>query len=417
MIKHSAKEGVKVWYVWLLGSFLFFSEYVVRASPSVILSKLMQTFALDAAGIGILSACFYYPYTIMQIPVGTIVDRYAPGRVLAVMGAIFAAGVFIFANANNVILMMTSRIMMGASAAFAFVGTLKLVTILFPSRMLGFLTGLTQALGMVGAASGAGPIASAVAHFGWRSTIMWLGIFILVISLGLFIFAWHIKAKKAKQKKSFMYDLKYAILLNKRVLINAIFAGLLYAPTLAFGEVWGVAYLESAQHFSHSTASAELSWIFIGWGVGAPLLGMLSDKIGLRKPILYFSVLGSLLSLIVVLYFELSFELIGIFLFLYGFANSGLVVVYAISGELNSAGKTGLTMAFTNMSSVVVGAICQPIIGILLVHFGDGKKILGLSVYSGLVYKESMLLLPVLLLFAFFICFFIQETNCRRIKS
>ena len=407
---------VKPWQLWLLGALLFFSEYVVRTSSSVMLTELMQAFTINAAGIGILSACFYYPYTMMQIPVGMIVDRYPPGRVLAIMAAIFALGVILFAVTDNFTLAIMARVMMGLSAAFAFVGALKLVTVLFSSRMLGFLTGLTQALGMLGAATGAGPVALAVEHFGWRTTILQLGVFIAVIAILLFAFAWSITTTKVKKNRKIMDDIRNSILRHKQVLINALFAGLLYAPTLAFGEVWGVGYLESAQHYKHATAAVEVSWVFIGWGVGAPFLGMVSDKIAKRKPLMFFAIIASLVSLLLVLYVNLSIELMSVLLFIYGFANSGLVLSYAVAGELNPAGTTGLTMAFTNMASVLVGSACQPIIGYLLLHFAAKNSGFATLVYSGAAYRSAMLFLPVLLLLAFILCFFIKETNCRKVK-
>ncbi len=45
-------------------------------------------------------------------------------------------------------------------------------------------------------------------------------------------------------------------------------------------------------HWDKQTASALIGAIFIGWGVGGPLFGFLSDRLRRRKPILIFSALA-----------------------------------------------------------------------------------------------------------------------------
>ncbi len=410
-------KKVSPWCLWFLGSLLFFAEYVVRTSSSVMVGDLMRDFAVNAAGIGTLSAFFYYPYTFMQIPVGAIVDRYPSGLVLTIMAASFAFGSILFAWSNNLIVAEGARALMGFSAAFAFVGTLKLVTENFSPKMLGFLTGATQALGMLGAAIGEGPVAMIVDTLGWRTAMLGMGLFISLVAISLFIYARKIQRGLNNKKLPILQDVRKAIMKNKQVLLNALFAGLLYAPTLAFGELWGLSYLETVQQLPHTTAASLISWIFIGWGLGAPLLGLLSDKIGRRKPIFYFSAFFSLIALSIILLLPLSATMLSFLLFFYGFANSGLVIAYALSGELNSAQQTGLTIAFTNMSSVFIGSCCQPIIGRLLVHYWSGEiNAAGSPVYGAMAYQHALLFLPFLLILAGLISFFIKDTNCNKVS-
>lgn len=402
------------WVLWFLGALLFFSEYFVRTSSSVMVGDLMHAFAVDAAGIGALSAFFYYPYTMMQMPVGLIVDRFSTGKILTLMAFVFACGCFLFSRTNSLIIAELARALMGFSAAFAFVGTLKLVTEKFDSKVLGLLAGTTQAIGMLGAATGEGPIASLVQNLGYKVAMNWMGGFILLISFAMLIFAWGSGEKKVVAG-NIIADFKQAILSNKQTLINALFAGLLYAPTLAFGELWGVNYLEVVCKISHSQAAVALSWVFIGWGFGGPMQGLVSDRIGKRKPLLYFSAGFSLILLLVILRVSVSYNLLLFFMFCYGLANSGLVVSYAISGEINPPEQTGATIAFTNMSSVLLGTFCQPFVGWLLVKYWDGiSDAAGTPIYNIDAYQSAMLFLPLLLFLALIVCYFIKETNCTK---
>ena len=120
--------------------------------------QLMQAFNVNALSLGALSAFFYYAYVAMQLPVGTLMDRFGPRLLLSLMAAICGLSCVLFATTHDLFLANLSRFLMGFSAAFAFVGALKIARTWFSAKRFGFLAGLTQALGMVGAAVGEGPV-------------------------------------------------------------------------------------------------------------------------------------------------------------------------------------------------------------------------------------------------------------------
>lgn len=404
------------WIIWGLGAFLFFSEYFVRTSSSVMVGDLMRAFHVDALGIGVIAVCFYYPYTLMQIPVGLLMDRYGPSRLLALMALVFSLGCFVFASTHSLWVAECARVMMGISAAFAFVGTLKLVTLWFDMAQIGFLAGLTQALGMFGAAIGEGPVAHLVHIHGWRTAMGLMGGFILLLCVLLAsIIRPHPSQAQVKHNQQSWRATWRAVIGNDQTWKNALFAGLLYAPTLAFGELWGVSYLEKVHHLTHQDAASAMSWIFLGWAVGGPLLGKWSDVIQKRKPMFYLSAGLSLLWMACVLYMpHLSAIQIGVCLFLYGISNTGLVVSYALSGELNAPHQTGTTMAITNMASVLLGTCCQPLIGWLLVHHHVHHVVGMVHHYTASDYRFAMACLPLIFLISIGVAMMVKETHCQR---
>ena len=92
---------IYAWLMWALGAAFFFVEYFARVSPSVMIDQLMQHYAVTAVGVGSISAFFYYAYVGMQLPVGLMVDRYGPHRLLSLMAASCAGGCVLFALAND----------------------------------------------------------------------------------------------------------------------------------------------------------------------------------------------------------------------------------------------------------------------------------------------------------------------------
>ncbi len=405
------------WVLWGLGAFLFSAEYFVRTSSSVMVGDLMRDFQMNALGVGVLASCFYYPYLLMQMPVGLLMDRFGPGRLLVLMSLFFSFGCFLFASTHHLWMAELARVIMGISAAFVFVGTLKLVTIWFDATKIGLLAGLTQALGMLGAAIGEGPVAVLVHAHGWREAMMIMGgfIFFLFLLLALMLSVDGDAALKESHATSFIKTLR-VVTTDRQTWRNAFFAGLLYAPTLAFGEFWGVSYLEQVHHYSHQVAASSISWIFLGWAVGGPLAGKWSDHMKLRKPLFYVSACMSCFWLIWLLYgTSISPLFMRGLLFMYGLSNTGLVVSYALAGELNAPQHTATTIALTNMASVLVGACCQPLVGWFLTYHSH-STLLGhdIHVYSATDFRCAMIILPILLVTALGVALTVQETHCQR---
>ena len=63
-------------------------------------------------------------------------------------------------------------------------------------------------------------------------------------------------------------------------------AGLMFLPTTIFDMVWGVRFLQEATTCPTSLAVMRSASVPFGWIIGCPLLGVLSDRIGRRKPVI-----------------------------------------------------------------------------------------------------------------------------------
>ena len=74
------------WLAWAicgLGALYYAYEYLLRITPSVMEHALREHFSLSATGFGLLSAFYYYAYVPMQVPVGVLMDRFGPRRLLS----------------------------------------------------------------------------------------------------------------------------------------------------------------------------------------------------------------------------------------------------------------------------------------------------------------------------------------------
>lgn len=412
------------WIIWGLGAGFFFAEYFARVAPSVMAPHLMATFHVDALALGSFSALFYYAYVSMQVPVGMLVDRYGPHRLLTVMALLCTIGTLMFSFAQDFHIAQIGRLLTGFGAAFAFVGSLKLASVWFPPTRFGLLAGITQALGMLGAAVGQAPMALVVTAIGWRQTLFVVAIIFLLLAIGIGLIVRDapnylqrslngVKAVGPSLWLSFR-----TVLANKQSWLNASYAGLVYAPTAAFAELWGVSFLQRAYGFSLSQAALAVGGIFIGWGIGGPLMGWVSDKMQRRRPIMFVSALLSCVFIIAAIYApSLSLWQAFVLLFAYGVSNTGVAISYAVSCEINPRPVAGTSMAFANMASVLIGAGFQPLIGWLLVLHWDHVMVNGIPIYSTANFRTALLLLPACSCFGMVFAWWVKETHCRTLED
>lgn len=415
------------WLIWGLAATFFFVDYFARVAPSVMANDLMRAFGVSAFALGGLSSFFYYPYVIMQLPVGIMVDHAGPRRLLIIATLVCATACLCFGMTTNIYAACGARFLLGFASAFAFVSALKLASVWFPPNKFGFIAGSTQALGMLGAAVGEAPLAIVVTDYGWRLTLMGIGILFLGLMVLIALLVRdcpkhvdksHVYAsnRDQRQEKVSMLHGFRAVIKNPQSWLNGLYAGFLYAPTAALGELWGASFVSHSYQIPIATAAIGITLIFIGWGLGGPFAGWLSDTIGRRKPVMIASSIACLILLSLIIYLPaLSLTVTFVLMFLYGICNAGVGVAYAVAGEINPRAITGTSLAFANMASIMIGAMFHPLIGKFLDMQWSGAIVAGVPVYTAADFRNALFILPVCLLISVMLAYKVKETHCKAV--
>ena len=409
------------WLIWGLAAAFYFSDYLARVAPGVMHRYLQLDFGMNEAGFGILTASFYIPYILMQIPVGLTVDRISIRWILTVMSLITAFGCCVFGLADGLLVASIGRMLIGFSAAFAFISALRLATSWFPAAMLGLLAGLTQALGMLGAAAGEAPVSFLVSAVGWRHSMLIIAFLFIALSALLYYYIQdnpRTKTHEVKFEKALsIFQSLRVILSHRQTWLNAFYAGFLFGPTAVIGESIGPAYLQYGRGLNAHAAAFATGLIFIGWGIGGPLSGWLSDKIGRRKPLMIASaVCGVILTTLFVFYPNMDKTTAYLLFFTFGFTNTGVAIAYAVSTEIHDRNVVGTSIAFTNMASIFVGALMQPLVG-RLVDLVSGSRAYNVETLSLSDFQYGFRILPICSLIALGLAFTVKETYCRPYKK
>lgn len=403
--------------MWILAASFFLFGYVARLAPSVMVNDMMRAFHATAFSLGTLSAFFYYAYIGMQLPASALFDLFSTRLLLTIATLLCGISYILFAFTNSIIAAEAYRFILGCGTAFAFVGALKIAGQWLPSQRFGFLASSTQAMGMLGAAIGTGSAAILTMHFGWRQTLGLIGGVLLLLALALYMVLRDRKpmatAKELSTPKPTTSFWQNFILLlkNPQLWINGLIIGCLFAPTLAFAEFWGTSYLTRVQGLHFAIAANAIAIIFIGWAIGGPIIGWTSDYLQRRKPILIFTSIACLLFMSLVLFLpHIPITIIFILLFCYGFCNSGTAISYTISKEISPHKTSATAIGFTNMASIVIGSLLQPIIGLLLDLNWNHKMVKGAPLYSISDYHVAILALPICFVVALIAVIFLKES-------
>ena len=146
----------------------FFISILLRYVNAVIAKDLVADFALSAAELGLLTSTYFLVFAAFQIPLGVLLDRFGPRRVLAVLLCFAAAGAFVFGAAQGVGTLTLGRALLGLGVSGCLMGSIKAFTLWFPLSRLATLNGWILAIGALGAMSATAPVELIAEAWGWR---------------------------------------------------------------------------------------------------------------------------------------------------------------------------------------------------------------------------------------------------------
>lgn len=417
----SSHHNMVKWIVWSLAAFFYFYEILLRVSPSVMVPELMNSFQVEAAALGLLSSCFYYAYAPMQLPVGLLIDRFGAKKLLTFAAIFCGIGAILFGISVKFWEASFGRFLLGFGSSFAFVAMVYVCSHWFPPTKRALLVGLANSIGMIGAFCGQGPLGVVLQKLNWRVALILLGLtgFFLAFLVYFIVEAERIPAEQKRRdlKQSLIYGLK-TICSSKMTWLNAVIALLFYATTSAFGELWGVPFLQSAYGLSKYSAGFAISMIFLGWLTGGPLIGLLSDRLKKRKRLILISIFLALLCLLPIIYATfMPVWVLYPLLFGLGFFSSGELLNFTLATELNSPLVKASAIAFTNCIVSFGSGFIQPLIGIFLEFFWSGQKMDNIPVYTAYDYQRALMILPVLLTFSLILTLFLKEAKIKEHAS
>jgi len=413
------------WAIWGLGAALYFIGFYQRVSPAVITSELTDAFALTAAGLGNLSAFYFYSYVAMQIPTGILADKLGPRRLLTAGAIVAGIGTAVFAMASDVSIANLGRLLIGGSVGVAFVAMLKLASHWMPPRQFALTSGIALAVGVFGAVSAGAPLRLLVNEFGWRN-VMWMS---AALTLLLAVVTWlmvrddpadrgyksYVEHGHEPTAETRIFDGLKEALRYRNVVLLFFIPGAASSLVLTFAGLWGVPFLTTHYALTQTNAAGLCSAMMVAWAVGSIAYSAASNRVGRRKPLYIGGLLISMLLWAALIYERnWSYSMLCALLVAIGFFSGCFIISFAFAKESGPARLAGTVSGISNMGVIQGPMYMQPLVGLILDRNWNGAMSNGKRVYEFASYQQGFALMLAWGAVALVLLMFTKETYCKQ---
>lgn len=403
--------------IWGVLVLFFIYQFIARSSfPTVLTEEYMKYFCLDAKGVGALVSCYYIVYTLFQIPVGIIIDRFNL-RLIAIFAVITCStGVLIFVSTQSVLIASIGQMLVGLGSAFSFLMILKASIDLFPPEKRALMMTLATSIGCLGPVVFGPLVAIIVRSFDWISVITAYG-FVGYLLAG---FIWYIIDEDSGTHKSTVENSKnIGIMQSLKIIVSspqawilAIFALMQYSPLSALADLWGTSYIKKLYNADTAISSLANNMIYLGMIVGGPLFSYFAVYIDSYKKTMILSSIACATVFAAILFSGHYVSLYGMFalFFLTGFFSSA-TLHFTLAAVLLPREVGGALSGFINTGSMLSGVILMPLIGYLIDSSWDGTIENGIKVYHLADFRFGLSSVFVTLLLGVLFVFFMKDKS------
>ncbi|RJX28552.1 MAG: MFS transporter [Desulfarculus sp.] len=366
-----ATQSGRAWAIFAIGVVSFTLSMFYRVSVTVISPELARDLSLTSSQLSDLSAAFFYVFAFCQIPLGIALDRLGARRVMIVLGAVGAAGAVLFGLASGFATATWGRALMGLGMSCNLMGPFYLIAAWFPPWRFATLTGLLMAIGTLGQLLGATPLVLLAQELGWRGAFLSVAA-LNVLQVAAVIALVHDRPAGAPPPpgaaENPLRGLGQLLRLPAYWVIG-MSTFFRYGTAMAIQGLWAGPYLVYAVGLTPVEAGNALLLMAIGFMVGMPLSGRVSDRLLFTRkyvvmPSLFCSAL-LFLGLGWVPHGASPWLLYALFLAL-GLAVAPGQIMYAHIKELVSPGLAARSMTGVNLFTMLGPAMVMQISGLLL---------------------------------------------------
>lgn len=402
----SSNSRTIAWTIWVIASVFYAYQYILRVMPNIMLNDIMQQFHIGAAAFGQFSGVYYVGYSLVHLPIGILLDRYGPRKIMTICIFLSVVGLMPLLFAKHWAYPIAGRFLVGLGSSAAILGVFKIIRMTFNEKHFPRMLSLSVTIGLIGAIYGGGPMSYMREILGYQMVIWLFAVIGLLLAM---ITYWIVPNAKNPSEGAVISNIR-EVLGNGKVIWSCIFAGLMVGPLEGFADVWGTIFLKQVYGFDGTIAASIPSMIFIGMCFGAPILSLFADKVGSYLTAIIGAGITMAICFSLFLFWHLTSSILTLSFGLVGICCAyQILAIYKISTYVREQ-VAGLTTAIANMIIMIFGYAFHASIGGLVNAMG------GPSAPHSLVYGVAIIPITLFLGAAGFALLFIWEKSAHKKK-
>lgn len=370
------------WMMWFFLTAFYAYQYVLRVLTATALDDLTAKFNVGALEIGNFSGIYYIGYVLAHLPIGVVIDRMGPKKVLPVFIILTFAGLLPLVYVDNWTYSVIGRLITGIASSASVLGLFKVVNIGFGEKKFSRMIGMSVTIGLIGAINGGTPISYLLQKFGFENVINALCIFGAVLAIFTYFSIPKNVDINSRVHSNVLSELK-SVLLNPRVLYLSFFGGLMIGPLEGFADAWGPKFLQELHGLSKENAGTAVSFVFLGMCFGCPMLTYIAEKLDAFYGIILISACVMLVCFILIFMGVGNVAFMHILLFVAGFFSAYQILIVGKVRNFTLQNLGTITSAVANMVIMIFGYVFHSAIGIIIHKLnGSGMEEVTIMLYG-----------------------------------
>ena len=135
-----------------------FLNQAARTVMAIVGPVLAVEFGLSASELGLLAACMFAAYAVVQLPLGVALDVIGPRRMQTGLMLVAAAGVALFAMSSGMTGFMVARVILGVGISAGLMAIIKGNSQWFAPGQVAAMTGFAMAVSGLGSVLATAPV-------------------------------------------------------------------------------------------------------------------------------------------------------------------------------------------------------------------------------------------------------------------
>ena len=272
-----SKTNISV-LIFLVFAFAFFISNLLRSITATLSPVLTSEFNLTAGNLGLLAGGYFLGFTAMQIPLGFLLDKHGPKKIVSSFLIIAIVGTTSFALAQNFASLLISRVFIGIGVSACMMGPLTGYRIWFEEKYQQRANSWMLMVANIGFVFSTLPVQVLLPIIGWRS-IFFGTTFLIIVSIVLILLFIPSTKKKFKKDENEI-EVKLSDIWKNKFFISVIPLGFFnYGGMYAIQTLWAGPWMIRVTGYSSLESATGLFWINFTALIGFFLWGYFLPKI------------------------------------------------------------------------------------------------------------------------------------------